>query len=105
MDTMNRREEGFEREFSHQEELRFKARARRNRKLGAWVGEKLGLSGQPLQDYAAALVERGLKEPNDETLAAELAEALKPYDVSLHRVRRSMEEFGAEATAEVQAGR
>ena len=105
MDTLNRREEGFEREFSHQEELRFKARARRNRKLGVWAGEKLGLTGQALQDYAAALVERGLMVPDDEALAAELAEALKSCDVSLHRVRRHMETFDAEAMAEIQSGR
>ena len=105
MDTLNRREEGFEREFSHQEEIRFKARARRNRKLGVWAGEKLGLTGQALQDYAAALVERGLMVPDDEALAAELAEALKSSDVSLHRVRRHMETFDAEAMAEIQSGR
>ena len=99
MDTLNRREEGYEREFSHQEELCFKARARRNRKLGAWAGEKLGLTGQALQDYATGLVDRGLTVADDEALAAELAEALKPSDVSLHRVRRHMATFDAEAMA------
>ena len=105
MDSMDRREEGFERAFSHQEELRFKARARRNRKLGAWAGDKLGLAGHALQDYAAALVARGLVAPDDEALALELAEALKPREVSLHRVRRQMATFEAEAMAEIQAGR
>jgi hypothetical protein len=105
MDTLNRREEGFEREFSHQEEIRFRMRARRNRKLGIWAGEKLGLTGQALQDYAAKLVERGLEVADDARLAAELAEELKASDVSLHRVQRSMETFGAEAMAEIQAGR
>jgi hypothetical protein len=105
MDTLNRREEGFEREFSHQEEIRFKARARRNRKLGIWAGEKLGLTGQALQDYAAALVARGLEVADDAALAAEIAGALKAPDVSLHRVRRQMETFDAEAMAEIQAGR
>jgi len=104
MDTLNRRGEGFEREFSHQEELRFKARARRNRMLGAWAGGKLGLEGQALQDYAAALVERGLVIADDEALAAEIAKALEPHDISLHRVRRHMATFAAEAAAEIQAG-
>lgn len=105
MDEMNRREEGFERAFSFEEEIRFKARARRNRKLGAWAGEALGLTGQALQDYATALVDRGLVVTDDEALAAELAEALKPRDISLHRVRRHMATFAAEAMAEIQAGR
>lgn len=105
MDTFNRREEGFEREFSLQEEIRFKARARRNRKLGVWAGEKLGLTGPALEDYAAAFVERGFVVADDEALAGELAETLKPCDVSPHRVRRHMETFAAEAMAEIQAGR
>ena len=105
MDEMNRREEGFERAFSHQEEIRFRVRARRNRKLGLWAGEKLGVTGKALEDYGAALVARGLEVVDDAALAAELAEALKARDVSLHRVRRQMESFEAEAMAEIQAGR
>ena len=105
MDPLDQREEGFERAFAHEEELRFKARARRNRKLGAWAGGKLGLEGRALQDYAAALVERGLTTADDEAMASELAEALEPRGVSLHRVRRHMETFAAEAMAEIQAGR
>ena len=42
MTSMKDREEGFERLFAHDEELRFKAMARRNRQLGLWVAEKLG---------------------------------------------------------------
>jgi hypothetical protein len=105
MDEMDRREEGFESAFSFEEQIRFRARARRNRKLGAWAGEKLGLTGQALQDYATALVDRGLEVSDDEALAGELAEALKAQDVSLHRVRRHMATFAAEAMAEIQAGR
>jgi hypothetical protein len=105
MDEMDKREEGFEQAFSHQDEIRFKARARRNRKLGAWAGEKLGLTGEALADYATAWVGRGLEIVDDAALAAELAEALKSCDVSLHRVRRHMETFEAEAMLEIQAGR
>jgi hypothetical protein len=105
MDSMARREEGFERAFSLQEELRFKARARRHRKLGMWAGEKLGLSGSALTDYATALVERGLNVADDEALVADLTQALRPYEVSEHRIRRRLETFGAAAAAEIQAGR
>jgi hypothetical protein len=105
MDAMDKREEAFEREFSLEAEIRFKARARRNRKLGVWAGGKLGLTGQALTDYAAALVGRGLEIVDDEAMAAELAAALAPCDVSQHRVRRHMDTFAAEAMAEIQAGR
>ena len=45
MTTFGKREEGFEKKFAHDEELRFKASARRNRLLGQWAAEKLGLTG------------------------------------------------------------
>ena len=105
MDSFTRREEGFERAFSRQEEMRFKARARRDRELGRWAGEKLGLSGAALEDYASALAARGLEVGDDEALVADLARALQPAGVSEHRIRRRLEEFGAAALREIQAGR
>ena len=44
MTTFDKREEGFEKQFAHDEELRFKANARRNKLLGLWAAEKMGLS-------------------------------------------------------------
>ena len=45
MSTFDKREEGFEKKFAHDEELRFKASARRNKTLGLWAASKLGLTG------------------------------------------------------------
>ncbi len=107
MDSFERREEGFERAFSRDEELRFRARARRNRRLGAWAGEKLGLSGQALEDYASALVEREIASADDEALVAELARALDAVEpkVSEHRIRRRLDELAQEALRDLHAGR
>jgi hypothetical protein len=105
MDPFSRREEGFEKAFSHEEEIRFKARARRNRLLGEWAGEKLGLSGPALDGYATGIVERGVATADDEALVADLAKALAPHEVSEHRIRRRIEQFDAEAMREIQAGR
>jgi hypothetical protein len=102
---MTQREEGFERAFSHQEELRFRARARRDRMIGEWAGEKLGLSGPALADFAKALVSRGLDAPNDETLVAQLAKALQPLNMSEHRIRRRLAECAEAAMRDIQAGR
>ena len=52
MTTFDKREEGFEKKFAHDEELRFKANARRNKLLGLWAAEKLGLSGSAADAYA-----------------------------------------------------
>ena len=56
MTTFDKREEGFEKQFAHDEELRFKAKARRDRMLGLWAAEKLGLSGADAQAYAKNMV-------------------------------------------------
>ena len=45
MTTFDKREEGFEKKFALDEEQKFKAEARRNKLLGLWVAEKLGISG------------------------------------------------------------
>jgi hypothetical protein len=107
MDSFERREEAFERAFSHDNELRFKVRARRDRRLGAWAAEMLGLTGDAAKDYAVSLAERQLQGGDDETLVADLTIALDTVEpkISAHRIRRRLEEFGAEAARAIQAGR
>ena len=107
MTSFDKREEGFERAFTFQEEFRFKARARRNRRLGDWAPETLGLSSQARQDYVTTLVDRQVLTPDDETLVAELAQALKNVEppISEHRIRRRLDEFESQAAREIQAGR
>ena len=56
MTTFDKREEGFEKKFAHDEELRFKATARRNRMVGAWAAEKLGITGAEAEAYAREVV-------------------------------------------------
>jgi hypothetical protein len=105
MDTFDKREEGFERAFSHSQELRFRARARRNRKLGEWAGGKLGLSGPALEGYAAGFVAHEVDNADDEALVSDLTAALASANISEHRIRRRLEEFEAAAMREIQAGR
>src|SRR5665213_2803593 len=65
MTTFDKREEGFEKKFAHDEELRFKATARRNKLLGLWAAEKLGLSGPAADAYAKDVVAADFEEPGD----------------------------------------
>lgn len=66
MSTFNRREEAFENKFAHDEELRFKAVARRNKLLGQWAAEKMGLDPEQTDAYAKAVVRSDLEEPGEE---------------------------------------
>ncbi len=62
MTFFDKREQGFEQEFAHDEELRFKIIARRNKLLGLWAAEKLGLTGAVAQNYAKEVVDAYLGE-------------------------------------------
>ena len=66
MSGFDKREEGFEKKFAHDEELRFKAMARRNKLLGLWAAEKCGLSGADAEAYAKTVVIADFDEPGDE---------------------------------------
>ncbi len=105
MTTFDKREEAFEKKFAHDEELLFKATARRNKLLGLWAAEKMGLSGDKAADYAKSVIEADLSEAGDadviSKLEADLAAAGVPQ--SEHQIRRTMDEFMASAIAQVKA--
>src|SRR6476659_1683546 len=65
MTTFDKREEGFEKKFAHDEELRFKATARRNKLLGLWAAEKLGLSDADADAYAKSVVLADFEEAGE----------------------------------------
>ena len=66
MANMDDREKGFERKFAFDEELKFKAMARRNKLLGVWAAEKLGKSGAEAEAYAKYVVLADFAEAGDE---------------------------------------
>ena len=65
MTTFDKREEGFEKQFAHDEELRFKAMARRNKMLGLWAAGVLGKSGADAEAYAKEVVLADFEEAGD----------------------------------------
>ena len=66
MTSFDDREKSYERKFALDEELQFKATARRNKLLGLWAAEKMGLSGDEAQAYARQVVKADLEEPGEE---------------------------------------
>ena len=73
MSSMKDREEGFERKFALDEELKFKATARRNRLLGLWVAEKLGKTGADADAYAKEVVKSDVEEAGEEDVFRKIA--------------------------------
>ncbi len=68
MTTFDEREQGYEAKFAHDEELGFKAKARRDRRFGAWVATQLGLTGASAEDYAIKVVRADLAHPGDKAI-------------------------------------
>lgn len=104
MSTFDKRQEGFENKFAHDEELRFKAEARRNKMLGHWAAEKLGITGDDAEAYAKSVVLADFEEPGDEDVYRKVKgdfEA-KNVDVSEHQLRREMADLMDKAIEELQ---
>lgn len=66
MTTFDERETAFESKFAHDQEMQFRAEARRNRLLGLWAAEMMGMSGQTAEAYAKEVIKSDFEEPGDE---------------------------------------
>jgi hypothetical protein len=106
MSSFDKRKEGFENKFARDEELRFKATARRNKLLGLWAAEKLGKSGDEAQTYAREVIRADMQEAGEEDVFRKVRGDLDAAKVPLsdHQIRRTMEELMAEAVAQIEAG-
>src|ERR1700694_716988 len=104
MTTFDKREEGFEKKFAHDEELRFKAYARRNKLLGLWAADLLGKTGADAAAYAKEVVLADFAEPGDDDVLHKVANDLAAKGVSEQQVRGKMTELLAQAVAQIQSG-
>ena len=104
MTTFDKRKEGFESKFAHDEELRFRATARRNRLLGLWAAEKLGLEGEEADAYARSVVTADLALPGEEDVFQKVRADFdaKNVEQSDHQIRRTMDELMGKAVEQIQ---
>lgn len=105
MTSFDKREEGFERKFVHEEEIQFKAAARRDKLLGLWAAEKMGMSDDEAADYAKSLIKEDLTEPGDDDVFRKLRADFDQHEVdqSDHQIRRTMDEYLQEAITQVKS--
>ena len=104
MTSFDDRQKAFESKFAHDEELKFKATARRNKLLGRWAAEKMGLSGDEAETYAKDVVLSDLEEPGEEDVFRKIRKDLddKGVDQSDHQIRRTMGDLMAEAITQIE---
>jgi len=105
-DAFHDREDTFEKQFAHDEELRFRAVARRNKAVALWVADMKGLSKGDAEKYADQFVGAQVGRSDDDVAAA-LREDLARGNINLsdHRLRKKMDDAMAEAIVSVKAGK
>ncbi len=102
MSSFDKREEGFEKKFAHDEELQFKAMARRNKLLGLWAAELLGKSGDDANAYAKEVVLSDSEEAGDGDVLKKVVKDLEGKGITEQQVRAKMNELLATAIAQIQ---
>jgi hypothetical protein len=107
MTSFDKREDAFEKQFALDEELKFKATARRNKMLGLWAAEKLGLLGAEADSYALSVVMADFEEPGDHDVLRKIRKDFDAKGVvqSDHQISRTMGELMAKAVADIKAGK
>jgi len=102
MTTFDKREEGIEKQFAHDEELRFKAMARRNKMLGLWAAGVLGKSGADAEAYAKEVVLADFEEAGDNDVLRKVAKDLLPKGVTEQQIRAQMTELLTQAVEQIK---
>ena len=104
MANMDDRKDTFEKKFAHDEELKFKATARRNKLLGLWAAEKLGKTGEAAEAYAKEVVVSDFEEAGDDDVFRKIRGDFDSAGVqqSDHQIRRTMEELLDQAIEQVR---
>lgn len=89
------REKGYEAKFAHDSDLRFRAEARRNKLLGLWAAEHMGLSEEHAKEYAAEVVASDFEEAGDEDVFRKISSDLKAKGASVSddMIRQKMAEL------------
>ncbi len=105
MTTFSKREKAFEDKYKHDQELQFKVEVRRNKLLGLWVAEMLGLSGADADAYAKEVISADFEEPGDADVIRKIQADAQPknLDLSEPRLRKKMDELLAVAKEQIMS--
>ncbi len=106
MSEFDKRQRGAEKKFELDQELEFKAQARRAKLTGKWAAGLMGLKDEAADDYAKSVVIADLEEAGVEDVFKKIRGDLDMHAISVsdHQIRTKMEEFLAEARAQIAAG-
>ena len=106
MTTFDYRDKGFESKYALDQEQEFKAVARRNKLLGHWAAEKMGLNAAGAEEYGRAIVKADFDQPGEEDVFRKIAQDLEGagLTVSEGEIRRKMDELQSIARDQIRNG-
>jgi hypothetical protein len=105
MTTFNERERSYEKKFAMDQELMFKAEARRNKLLGQWAAARLGLTGTAVDDYVKAVRKADLAQKGDEDVFQKVKGDFTAKGVAVPdaELRKALSDFMATAVSQIEA--
>ncbi len=106
MTDFNDRERAEEAKFARDEEMHFRVHARRNRLLGEWAAQKMGLSSVEAESYAKGVVQADFEDGGDEDVIRKVLGDLVSagQDVSEADVRTALEAKAVDARRAIMGG-
>ena len=101
MDSFKDREKNFEKKFAHDEELQFKASARRNKYIGQWISKIFNYNQEQEKEYIQSVIKADFAEAGDEDVFRKIKADLKDHKISDEEIRKKMNEFDEKAKSEI----
>jgi hypothetical protein len=107
MTTFPDREHGFEAKFAHDEEVKFRATARRDGLVAHWASQKLGLVGAAANDYVKQVLAADLENPGTDSVFKKIRADFDASGIvqSDDQIRLAMDQFLSQAFIDIKAGR
>ena len=100
MEKFDERKKSFEKKFAHDEELKFKVAAKRNKYLGQWVSQKLGYDSEKEKEYIQSVIKADFQEAGDEDVFRKIKTDLKDHNVSDEDIIKKMNELNEKAKSD-----
>ena len=100
MDSFKDREKNFEKKFAHDEELKFKVSARRNKYIGEWVSKELSYNSDQEKEYIQSVIKADFEEAGDEDVFRKIKKDLENKSISDEEIRKKMNELNEKAKSD-----
>ena len=100
MEKFDERKKSFEKKFAHDEELKFKVAAKRNKYLGQWASQKLVYDSEKEKEYIQSVIKADFQEAGDEDVFRKIKADLKGHNISDEDIRKKMKEFDEKAKSD-----